>query len=66
MGGGFDLMSEGQLVGWSCAWNEWYAWRRHSSIAIAEGEDGDEDGRRLAVEDALDEADVAFDLAVRA
>ena len=63
MGGGYDLMADGHLVGWSCDWGEWNAWRRNSSIVLAEGEDGDEDARRLAVEDALEAAGVAFDVA---
>ena len=64
--GGYELMAGDWLVGWTCTWGDWCAWRRHSSIALAEGEAVDEVDRRLAVEDALDAAGVAFDLAVRA
>jgi hypothetical protein len=65
-GGGYDLRADhpgAELVGWTAAWGEWYAFERLCSAPIATGEADTENARRLAVEEALDAAGVPFDLA---
>lgn len=60
---GCDLYAAGKLVGWSGPGRSWLIWADGLHPASARGHADTDEARRLAVEDALDEAGVAFDLA---